>query len=90
MLSESMAFRPIGPQLMTYLTDEITTTIDQEFSTFWAGDLRKYFGHVSRLPQQLQKLLDFNSEDEDHRRRHDFKHLLTRTTVKINKVVGLG
>ena len=34
------------------------------------------------LPKQLQKLFEFSSEDEDHRRRHDFKHLFARTTLK--------
>ena len=34
------------------------------------------------LPIQLQTLFEFSSENEDHRRRYDFKHLFARTTLK--------
>ena len=34
------------------------------------------------LPEQLQKLFAPSSENEDHRRRHDFKHRFARTTLK--------
>ena len=34
------------------------------------------------LPGNLQKLFVFTSEDENHRRRFDFKHQVARTTLK--------
>ena len=34
------------------------------------------------LPKQLQKFFKASSEDEDHRRKNDFKHLFARTTSR--------
>ena len=35
------------------------------------------------LPIELQRLFIFSSENEDHRRRYDFKHQYARTTLKL-------
>lgn len=34
------------------------------------------------LPENLQKLFVFNSEDESHREKFDLKHQVARTTLK--------
>lgn len=42
------------------------------------------------LPENVQKLFVFTSEDENHRRRLDFKHQVARTTLKQMCVSVIG